>query len=426
VSKVPRLITEHEITTTLGSHDYGRVTGDFNFKTGEDAALRINADGATRRQQRLRAAASTSAASPPPTARASARPTNSSPASITLDNQNGINYGLPWIKPKASRTPAPSNTVIGSLIPTATTAWRATYNNGGAKVAPRHIHRFDGGSELRTQVRRALRARPARQRHPLRRPGAGPVQLRPGTVLHARHQPEDPGRGHAARAERPQHEVQRLGVQHECRPASTSRARKDASTPRAPRAGRRRPGQAQHHRGTPDDGAWIDEGLRVLRTATRSSPRPGARTRRTWCRWRRTGSCWAACATTTWTASTTRFDIPANCARAVTPPATSRRSPDWSQRFGVLLQRTAPFFHCLLRQLLQHLGDTYSYNALSANTPPEQSENSSGAKADSEADSVLDALALFRRPRRTSATPTRTPRPPPAAVRQAPQPPASR
>ncbi len=31
VSKVPRLINEHEVTTTLGSHDYRRVTGDFNF-----------------------------------------------------------------------------------------------------------------------------------------------------------------------------------------------------------------------------------------------------------------------------------------------------------------------------------------------------------------------------------------------------------
>src|SRR4051812_6444776 len=41
VSKVPRLISEHEVTTTLGSHNYARITGDFNFKTGEDQALRI-------------------------------------------------------------------------------------------------------------------------------------------------------------------------------------------------------------------------------------------------------------------------------------------------------------------------------------------------------------------------------------------------
>jgi catecholate siderophore receptor len=43
VSKLPRLINEHEVTTTLGTHNYRRITGDFNLITGENAALRINA-----------------------------------------------------------------------------------------------------------------------------------------------------------------------------------------------------------------------------------------------------------------------------------------------------------------------------------------------------------------------------------------------
>ena len=43
VSKQPRLITEHEVNTTLGSDNYRRIQGDFNFKVGEDAAFRINA-----------------------------------------------------------------------------------------------------------------------------------------------------------------------------------------------------------------------------------------------------------------------------------------------------------------------------------------------------------------------------------------------
>ncbi|MES2424785.1 MAG: TonB-dependent receptor plug domain-containing protein, partial [Pseudomonadota bacterium] len=33
VSKIPRAITEHEVTTTLGSHDYRRIVGDFNINT---------------------------------------------------------------------------------------------------------------------------------------------------------------------------------------------------------------------------------------------------------------------------------------------------------------------------------------------------------------------------------------------------------
>ena len=43
VSKLPRLITEHEVNTTVGTGGYVRVGGDFNIKTGDDAALRINA-----------------------------------------------------------------------------------------------------------------------------------------------------------------------------------------------------------------------------------------------------------------------------------------------------------------------------------------------------------------------------------------------
>ena len=41
VSKVPRLITEHEVNVTVGDGNYLRTTGDFNIKTGADAALRI-------------------------------------------------------------------------------------------------------------------------------------------------------------------------------------------------------------------------------------------------------------------------------------------------------------------------------------------------------------------------------------------------
>ncbi|MCM5679093.1 TonB-dependent siderophore receptor [Schlegelella sp. S2-27] len=43
VSKQPFLMTQHEVEATVGSGDEYRLTGDFNLKTGDDAALRINA-----------------------------------------------------------------------------------------------------------------------------------------------------------------------------------------------------------------------------------------------------------------------------------------------------------------------------------------------------------------------------------------------
>ena len=43
VNKAPALLDEHEINLTLGSGQQRRLTGDFNWVTGEDAALRLNA-----------------------------------------------------------------------------------------------------------------------------------------------------------------------------------------------------------------------------------------------------------------------------------------------------------------------------------------------------------------------------------------------
>lgn len=43
VSKQPRPLTEHEVNATLGTDNYQRFQGDFNFRLRDDAALRINA-----------------------------------------------------------------------------------------------------------------------------------------------------------------------------------------------------------------------------------------------------------------------------------------------------------------------------------------------------------------------------------------------
>ncbi|MEY4736859.1 MAG: hypothetical protein RL302_1178 [Pseudomonadota bacterium] len=43
VSKLPRLINQNEVNTTVGTGNYLRVDGDFNIITGEDAALHVNA-----------------------------------------------------------------------------------------------------------------------------------------------------------------------------------------------------------------------------------------------------------------------------------------------------------------------------------------------------------------------------------------------
>ncbi len=96
VSKVPRLINQHEVTTTLGTHNYGRITGDFNFHTGEDAGLRINA--MVNKADNNGSGSSIDKRGIAGAYRWGIGTANEFMASLYyLDNDNGMNYGIPWI-----------------------------------------------------------------------------------------------------------------------------------------------------------------------------------------------------------------------------------------------------------------------------------------------------------------------------------------
>ena len=70
----------------------------------------------------------------------------------------------------------------------------------------------------------------------------------------------------------------------------------------------------------------------------------------------------------------------------------------WSKRAGVLYQPDdRSSYHISYGTSFNTSGDTYSYNALSANTPPESSVNLEiGAKLDSADKRYTTRLALFR------------------------------
>ena len=147
VSKLPRLITEHEVTTTLGSHNYVRVLGDFNIQTGESAALRINA--MANKADNNGSGSSTDKKGIAAAYRFGIGERNEFQASMYyLDNKNGINYGLPWIRPKSTDTSA-ANTLIPNIDPTTYYGLASDRNNGTAQwVNLKHTHRFDVDSEL--------------------------------------------------------------------------------------------------------------------------------------------------------------------------------------------------------------------------------------------------------------------------------------
>jgi catecholate siderophore receptor len=151
VNKVPRLMDENQVDVTMGSHNHRRVVGDFNQQTGESSALRVSAmkttadnNGAGSRIDKQGLAGSY---------RWGIGERDEFTASLyRLENNNGINYGMPWIKP-TSASPASATTLL-PVSPTSYYGMASDYNNGTATYATlAHTHRFDGDTELTTRVR---------------------------------------------------------------------------------------------------------------------------------------------------------------------------------------------------------------------------------------------------------------------------------
>lgn len=142
VSKQPLLLTQHEVGATVGSGRYLRGFGDFNLKTGDDAALRVNVM-ATHADRWGNGIDKRGIA---PTLRWGIGTADEFSVGLYyLRNDNGIHYGLPWLE--------------GGLWPTDPKNYyglSSDYNaTGTTQLRAHHVHRFADRSELRTQVRLA-------------------------------------------------------------------------------------------------------------------------------------------------------------------------------------------------------------------------------------------------------------------------------
>ena len=151
VSKQARAMDEHSVDVTVGSHGYKRAVGDFNIQTGENAGLRINA-------MATKADSNGSGSSIDKKGLAInyrlgiGEKDEFSVGLYYLDNNNGMNYGLPWIRANGSET---SNVgLLTNVDPNAYYGMASDYNKGSAKAATlTHTHRFDDGGELKTSAR---------------------------------------------------------------------------------------------------------------------------------------------------------------------------------------------------------------------------------------------------------------------------------
>ncbi|MCA0324139.1 MAG: TonB-dependent siderophore receptor [Proteobacteria bacterium] len=143
VSKQPFLMDQHEVSATIGSGQEKRVQGDFNWHTGQDAALRLNvlahdADNWGGKQRKLGLA---------PTFRWGIGTRDEFSVGVYhLDIDGRSSFSHPWFVRDGRLVPTlPAKNFYGLNSDKLDTS--ATYGTLS------HLHRFDDGGQLKTQFR---------------------------------------------------------------------------------------------------------------------------------------------------------------------------------------------------------------------------------------------------------------------------------
>ena len=153
VTKQAFLANASTVDITAGTGSFLRFTGDFNIQTGESAALRINlmrntADnegvGIDKEGVQLNYRFGIG--------------TNDEfyIGGYYLNNDNGINYGLPWLRVSSTQASSDPSVMIPGLNPNVYYGAPSDYNAGGAQWATLGwTHRFADGGQLKSAVRYA-------------------------------------------------------------------------------------------------------------------------------------------------------------------------------------------------------------------------------------------------------------------------------
>jgi catecholate siderophore receptor len=403
VSKVPRLMDENQIDLTLGSHNHRRIVGDFNKQTGESSALRVTAMNTT--ADNNGAGSSLDKKGAAGTYRWGIGERDEFSAGLYyLENNNGMNYGMPWIKPTA----ASSATAVLPIDPSTYYGMASDYNRGSAAHATlSHTHRFEADSELKTQIRkgqyeRDQRAGTVRFASAASQPGGQAVSLAnfgPNTVINRGNnfKIQDMDTLHIQSDFSKKFEA--LGYKHELL-AGADLATEDKTVYAVRTAGAQggvtltKPPTTI---GTPNDGAWVDESRRVLRVNNQyASTAWGAYAQdliQLAPHWKVLGGL----RYDSLKGNYDSFDTPPNATVNGRKDSYKMNVGEWSKRAGVLFQpNQLDSYHFSYGTSFNTSGDSYSLGASNADTPPEQSVNMElGAKLDSADKRFTTRLALF-------------------------------
>jgi len=396
VTKQARLLNENQIDVSVGSHGAIRTIGDFNIRTGETSALRVDAmvnradsNGAGSEINKVGLAGSYRWGI--------GEQDEFGVTAYVLDNENGMNYGIPWIRPTA--TSATATTTLVPIDPDAFYGMSSDQNKGSAKFAMfTHTHRFTNDIELLSKVRyasytRDMRASLIRFGGATTQPGGAAVSLAtlsPSTVLTRSLQLKKQDMQTITAQSDLSAKFQGLGFSHTLQAgADFSHEKKQVYNTVGTQ-----PAKPNTTIGTPYNGASYDESLRNFRTASEYiSKGYGAYVQDMV----QIAPAWKVLAGLRYDNLKGDYDTYS----AATPPVTTNyvmKVSEVSKRAAVLFQPNEQLsFHLMGATSFNTSGDAYSLGAQNKDVPPEKSINVElGAKYDTADGKLSTRVGIFR------------------------------
>ena len=401
VSKLPRLMDEHQVDVTLGNHGYGRLVGDFNLRLGESSALRLgtmvtqaddNGAGTSLDKQGVAAALRWGIG----------ERDEFMVSGYHLDNRNGMNYGLPWIRPTA--TSGVEETTLLPLDPATYYGMASDRNHGLAdRLTASHIHRFAGGGQLVTQLQAGRYERDQRAGTVRLASVAGQAvtlaDLGPATVINRGTQLKIQDLDTLLAQSDYSGKFTLLGLKSEVQAGiDVADEKKKVYAARTAAQGGVNLVKPTTKVGTPSDGASIDEDSRVLRVASDYHSRGAGVYLQNLLSLTPTWKLLAGLRYDTLTGDYRTASIPTAAAGPETTASYRMKIGEWSQRVGVLFQPGDQLsFHLSGATSFNTSGDAYSLSASNADIPPEKAINVElGGRMESEDGRFTARFAAFR------------------------------
>ncbi len=403
VSKTPHLVEDRSVTLSLGNHNYSRVVADLNQPLAQDTAARLTL---------MRTEADNNGSGSRLDKHGAAFAIHHNIGHVHefqaklyyLDNNNGINYGLPWIRPTTTST-SDQNTIIPGLKPEAYYGAASDYNAGTARISTLgHIFRASADTEIKTQFRYGDYARDLRA-SAIRFSGGNTVAANtlagfgPNTVftrgtnlkiqdLETKQVQSDLSSKFSA-----------LGFKHfVLAGVDYSQDNRVVYAARTLAQGGVNLTKPNTLAGTPNDGGSIDEGSRVLRPGNDFSAKAWGVYLQDNIDIAKDLKLVAGLRYDSLDGTYNTYAIPNNAPAPTTTTTYKQEISETSHRVGLLYQPSeTQSYHFSYGTSFNTSGDTYSYNALSANTPPESSENFElGGRLEFANKRLSTRFALFR------------------------------